>query len=123
MMSCALILIGIVLAIGLALASESRLAIQRFGFDFWRTETWDPVLGEFGARPFIWGTLYSSVLALIIATPVALGIAIVFNFAMYWFSDRIAIAASRSKPVTERQAPELYGIVRELAADLDQHDL
>jgi heat shock protein HtpX len=46
---------------------------------------------------------------------IALGIAIVFNFAMYWFSDRIAIAASRSKPVTEREAPELYEIVRELA--------
>jgi heat shock protein HtpX len=46
---------------------------------------------------------------------IALGIAIVFNFAMYWFSDRIAIAASRSKPVTEQEAPELYGIVRELA--------
>jgi ABC-type phosphate transport system permease subunit len=33
-------------------------------------------LGEFGARPFIWGTLYSSVLALVIAAPIALGIAI-----------------------------------------------
>jgi heat shock protein HtpX len=43
-----------------------------------------------------------------------LGIALVFNFAMYWFSDRIAIAASRSKPVTERDAPDLYRIVREL---------
>ena len=32
--------------------------------------------GEFGARPFIWGTLYSSVLALLLATPIALGIAI-----------------------------------------------
>ena len=43
---------------------------------FWRTDTWDPVAGEFGARPFIWGTLYSSILALLIATPIALGIAI-----------------------------------------------
>ena len=43
---------------------------------FWRTEIWDPVAGEFGALPFIWGTLYSSVLALLIATPIALGIAI-----------------------------------------------
>jgi phosphate transport system permease protein len=34
------------------------------------------VIGQFGARPFIWGTLYSSVLALIISTPIALGIAI-----------------------------------------------
>src|SRR5919204_513059 len=44
----------------------------------------------------------------------ALVLAVGFNFAMYWFSDRIAIAASRSKPVTEREAPELYGVVREL---------
>ena len=43
---------------------------------FWLTDTWDPVAGEFGARPFIWGTLYSSVLALLISTPIALGIAI-----------------------------------------------
>jgi heat shock protein HtpX len=45
----------------------------------------------------------------------ALAIALVFNFSMYWFSDKIAIATTRSKPVTEQQAPELYRIVRELA--------
>src|SRR5919198_128484 len=45
---------------------------------------------------------------------IMLVIAIVFNGAMYWFSDRIAIAASRSKPVTEAEAPELYAIVRDL---------
>jgi heat shock protein HtpX len=44
----------------------------------------------------------------------ALAIALVFNFSMYWFSDKIAIATTRSKPVTEQQQPELYRIVREL---------
>ncbi len=44
---------------------QSRLSIQKFGWQFWLTDTWDPVAGEFGARPFIWGTLYSSVLALL----------------------------------------------------------
>jgi heat shock protein HtpX len=44
-----------------------------------------------------------------------LGIALVFNFSMYWFSDKIAIATTRSKPVTEQEAPDLYRIVRELA--------
>jgi heat shock protein HtpX len=44
----------------------------------------------------------------------ALGLALVFNFAMYWYSDRIAIATTRSKPVSEQQAPEVYRIVREL---------
>jgi len=44
----------------------------------------------------------------------ALGIALVFNFSMYWFSDRIAVATTRSKPVTEQEYPQLYRIVREL---------
>jgi phosphate transport system permease protein len=72
----ALALILIVCAIGFELTSQSMLSIRQFGFDFWRTEIWDPVSGEFGALPFIWGTLYSSVLALVIATPIALGIAV-----------------------------------------------
>ena len=72
----ALILILLVVAIGFELTRQSMLSIQKFGFSFWRTETWDPVAGEFGALPFIWGTLYSSILALVIATPIALGIAV-----------------------------------------------
>ena len=48
---------------------------------------------------------------------IALGLALVFNVIMYWSSDRIAIAATRSKPVTEAEAPELYAIVHELAAE------
>jgi phosphate transport system permease protein len=71
-----LVLILIVLAIGFELTRQSLLSIQKFGLGFWRTEIWDPVVGDFGALPFIWGTLYSSILALIIATPVALGIAV-----------------------------------------------
>jgi phosphate transport system permease protein len=72
----ALVLILIVVAIGFELTRQSMLSIQKFGFAFWRTDTWDPVAGEFGALPFIWGTLYSSVLALALAAPVALGIAV-----------------------------------------------
>ena len=72
----AMLLIAIVAAIGFELVKESRLSIQEFGWRFWVTDIWNPVSGEFGARPFIWGTLYSSILALIISTPIALGIAI-----------------------------------------------
>ena len=72
----ALALVLIVVAIGFELSRQSMASIQKFGLNFWRTSTWDPVAGEFGALPFIWGTLYSSILALVIATPVALGIAI-----------------------------------------------
>jgi phosphate transport system permease protein len=71
-----LILIGIVCAIGVVLTLESMPSIRRFGWSFWQTDVWDPVAGEFGALPFIWGTLYSALLALVIATPIALGIAI-----------------------------------------------
>jgi phosphate transport system permease protein len=70
------ILIALVAAIAFVLATDSSAAIAKFGWHFWQTEVWDPVAGEFGARPFIWGTLYSSVLALVIAGPIALGIAI-----------------------------------------------
>src|SRR6185295_15453352 len=69
-------LVLIVLAIGFELSRQSMDSLQKFGLNFWRTSTWDPVAGEFGALPFIWGTLYSSILAIIISTPVALGIAI-----------------------------------------------
>ena len=70
------ILIAIVAAIGIVLTLESMPSIRRFGLGFWQTQLWDPVAGEFGALPFIWGTLYSAILALTIATPIALGIAI-----------------------------------------------
>jgi phosphate transport system permease protein len=70
------VLIAIVVAIGFELSRQSLLTVEKFGLDFWRTQTWDPIAGEFGALPFIWGTLYSSILALLISTPIALGIAI-----------------------------------------------
>ena len=66
----------IVVGIAFELTRQSTLSIQKFGLKFWTTKIWDPVAGDFGALPFIWGTLYSSILALLIATPIALGIAI-----------------------------------------------
>jgi phosphate transport system permease protein len=71
--SLVLVVVG---GIFLVLAYSSRLAIAKFGLGFWTASTWDPVSGDFGALPFIWGTLYSSFLALLLSTPVALGIAI-----------------------------------------------
>lgn len=74
--SLALVVVLIVVAIGVVLWRESLLSIREFGFAFWTSSAWNPVAGQFGAFPFIWGTLYSSILALLIATPVSLGIAI-----------------------------------------------
>ncbi len=72
----ALVVLLLVVGIGIELFRQSRLSLAKFGFAFWTTTTWNPVEGQFGALPFIWGTLYSSVLALVLSTPVALGIAI-----------------------------------------------
>ena len=69
------LVLAIVVSIGLVLFRESILSIREFGLHFWITDVWDPVAAQFGARPFIWGTLYSSVLALLIAAPISLGIA------------------------------------------------
>jgi phosphate transport system permease protein len=71
----ALVLI-VVIGIGFELTRQSLLSIEKFGFSFWKGTTWDPVSGEFGALPFIWGTLYSAALALLLSTPIAIGIAV-----------------------------------------------
>ncbi len=75
----ALLVILVVVAIGFELSRQSIGSIQKFGLGFWKGRIWDPVSGEFGALPFIWGTLYSSIVALLIAAPVSLGIAIFIN--------------------------------------------
>jgi phosphate transport system permease protein len=52
------------------------LAIQKFGFHFLATSTWDPVAEQFGALPFIYGTLVSSLIALLIAVPLSIATAV-----------------------------------------------
>src|SRR5262245_49670775 len=59
-----------------ALIWESWAASRSLGPAFLVTSHWDPVAGEFGALPFIYGTLVSSILALLIAVPLSLGAAI-----------------------------------------------
>ena len=56
--------------------ASSGLARHKFGWHFFFTSVWDPIAEQFGALPFIWGTLYSSLLAILLSTPIALGIAI-----------------------------------------------
>ena len=58
------------------LYTGSALAIHRFGLDFITTSVWDPVAEKFGAYPLIFGTLLSSFIALLIAVPLSLGVAI-----------------------------------------------
>jgi heat shock protein HtpX len=46
---------------------------------------------------------------------IAFGMALVMNFVSYWFSDKIVLSMYRAQPVTEAQAPDLYGSVRRLS--------
>ena len=72
----ALLVVLLVAGIFWELYRGSHLSLEKFGWRFWTGRTWDPVSGDFGALPFIWGTLYSSLLAMLLSTPIALGIAI-----------------------------------------------
>lgn len=75
-LSFALAIAGLVVLMLVEMALNSRLSFSKFGLSFlWRV-IWDPVAGEFGALPFIYGTVASSIISLIIAVPVSIGIAI-----------------------------------------------
>ncbi|HXX43680.1 MAG TPA: phosphate ABC transporter permease subunit PstC [Candidatus Acidoferrales bacterium] len=55
---------------------DSRLSRAKFGWDFFWTRTWDPIFDHFGALPFIYGTLVTSVVSLMIAVPLGLAAAV-----------------------------------------------
>jgi len=71
---------GALLLLVVALAAEMLRAaipaIQRFGWRFLVTSVWDPVAEQFGALPFVYGTLLSSFLAMLIAVPLGIGAAV-----------------------------------------------
>jgi phosphate transport system permease protein len=56
--------------------TNSALPRQKFGLHFFVTQTWDPIMDEFGALPFIYGTLVTSLVALLISVPLGIGAAI-----------------------------------------------
>lgn len=76
MLGCALSVIGIVALIVYELITKSNLSWHAFGLKFFFRSEWDPVNDQFGALPFIYGTLVSSALALLIAVPLAVGVAV-----------------------------------------------
>ena len=73
---CALLLVVIVVAMFFEIGSNARLSIAEFGFGFLKGREWNPIRGEFGALPFVYGTIVTSLLALAIAVPVSLGVAV-----------------------------------------------
>lgn len=72
----ALLVFLLVFFMALEMYRQSGPSIAKFGWGFLTSTAWDPVQGDFGALPFIFGTLFSSLLALVIALPLGLGVAI-----------------------------------------------
>jgi phosphate transport system permease protein len=66
----------LIVLIGYELAQGSRLALQKFGWHFLISSDWDPVNEQFGALPFIFGTIVSSAIALLIAVPISIATAV-----------------------------------------------
>lgn len=66
------LLIGVIVLLYL----DARPAIERYGFSFLISSEWDPVFENFGAAPYIFGTVVTSILALLMATPFAIGAAL-----------------------------------------------
>ena len=86
MLACAATIFGIVALIAWELVSKSQLSWKQFGLPFFYKYNidpnthlptmWDPVNGTFFALPFLYGTLVTSLVALVIAVPLAVGVAV-----------------------------------------------
>src|SRR5690349_2399248 len=70
--SVIVLLVWMAIEMGIA----SKLSLAEFGLGFITSRDWDPVRDQYGALPFVYGTVVSSILALIISVPISLGIAI-----------------------------------------------
>ncbi len=68
--------LSLVFLMGYEMYKGSSLSIAQFGWRFLATSVWDPVRDEYGALPLIFGTVLSSLLALVIALPLGLGVAV-----------------------------------------------
>ncbi|PYY17699.1 MAG: phosphate ABC transporter permease subunit PstC [Acidobacteria bacterium] len=71
--ACVLAIVAFIL---MQLIKGSSLSLHQFGWKFFTGSDWDPVNGNFGSVPFVYGTLVSSLVALVIAVPLSLGVAI-----------------------------------------------
>ncbi|MDX2054927.1 MAG: phosphate ABC transporter permease subunit PstC [Polyangiaceae bacterium] len=72
----ALVVVAALAGMAVQMLKASKLSLATFGLGFITSTSWDPVQDQFGALPFIFGTVVSSLLALVLAVPVSLGIAV-----------------------------------------------
>src|SRR6266699_547980 len=90
-LSMAFAVVLLVILIGWELGQGSWQAVQKLGFRFVTTSTWDPVAEEFDALPFIYGTAVSSLIALLIAVPLSIATAVYLTeLAPLWIRQPIA---------------------------------
>ncbi len=76
MLGCGLFVLLLVGLIVYELLTKSGLSWHAFGLKFFFRSEWDPVNDQFGALPFVYGTIVSSILALLISVPLAIGVAV-----------------------------------------------
>jgi phosphate transport system permease protein len=87
----ALVVPALLALIAIAIGVAAAPALARAGLSFLTSSTWNVSQGEFGAAPAIYGTLVSSLIALILATPLALGVAIFLSeIAPQWLRTPVA---------------------------------
>ncbi len=87
----ALVVLGLLIALAIVLLQASSLSLHQFGLHFLVSTDWDPVNDVYGALPFIYGTAVSSALALTIAVPLSLGVALCLSeLAPAWLKRPIA---------------------------------
>jgi phosphate transport system permease protein len=88
--ACAIVIPALVIAIALAVFVAAWPAFSKLGLSIITSSDWDVAAGHFGAAPAVFGTLVSSAVALIIATPLAIGIAIFLSeFSPLWLRQPI----------------------------------
>jgi phosphate transport system permease protein len=75
-LGCGLLVLAILVLIAVSTTDQALPAFRQTGLKFVTGRVWDPANGKFGALPFIWGTVFVSAIALVIAVPVSLGIAL-----------------------------------------------
>src|SRR5437762_11630839 len=90
-LGCGLSVLALVGLIVYELITKSALSWHAFGLKFFFRSDWDPVNNQFGALPFVYGTIVSSVVALAIAVPLAIGVAVfITDMSPRWLRGSLA---------------------------------
>ena len=94
---------ALIALIGFELFNGAKLSLHTFGSRFLTTSDWDAVNEKFGALPFIFGTLVSSAIALLIAIPISIATAVYLTeLAPLWIRQPLTMFIELLAAVPER---------------------